>query len=305
MNKPLNFLLSLITDDNDYQIEQAAAAQDTARQLGVNIEIVYAEGDSVTQSQQLLKAIQGPEASRPDAILFEPVGGTGLPQVASAAVAAGIGWCILNRDVPYTADLRRTAKVPVFSVCTDHREVSRIQAKQLAALLPAGGMVLYIQGPSENFAAQQRSAGMQEAKAASIQFTTLRGQWTEASAFRSVSSWLRLTTSQKAHLQAIVAQNDTMAVGARKAIETHISEVERDRWLHLPFLGVDGLPKTGQAWVRSGLLTATVVCPPNTVPAIEVMVHALQSGVQPPERKYTTPRSFPEVEDLLASRLNK
>jgi ABC-type sugar transport system substrate-binding protein len=305
MNKPLNFLLSLITDDNDYQIEQAAAAQDTARQLGVNLEILYAQSDSVTQSQQLLTAIQGPGASRPDAILFEPAGGTGLPQVATAAVAAGIGWCILNRDAPYTTDLRRTAKVPVFSVGTDHREVGRIQARQLAALLPVGGLVLYIQGPSENFAAQQRTAGIQEAKAASIQFTLLRGQWTEASAFRSVSSWLRLTTSQKARLEAVVAQNDTMAIGARKAIEAHVSEAERDHWLRLPFLGVDGLPKTGQAWVRSGLLTATIVCPPNTVPAVEVMVHALQNGIQPPERKYMTPRSFPEVEDLLASRLKK
>lgn len=302
MNKSLNFLLSLITDDNDYQIEQAAAAQDSARRLGVNIEIVYAQGDSVTQSQQLLKAIQGPAGGRPDAILFEPAGGTGLPQAATAAVAAGIGWCILNRDVAYTADLRRTAKVPVFSVCTDNREVGRIQARQLAALLPSGGAVLYIQGPTENFAAQQRTSGIQEAKAASLQFTLLRGQWTEASAFRSVSSWLRLTTSQKAHLDVVMAQNDTMAVGARKAIEAHVGDVERDKWLRLPFLGVDGLPKTGQAWVRSGLLTATIVCPPNTVPAIEVMVHALQSGTQPPERKYMTPRSFPEIEELLASR---
>ena len=33
---------------------------------------------------------------------------------------------------------------------------------------------------------------------------------------------------------------------------------ERERWLNLPFTGCDGLPKTGQSWLRSGLLAATI-----------------------------------------------
>src|SRR5271157_4840404 len=150
MIKRLNVLLSLLTDDNDYQLEQAAAAQQTAGQLGVNLEVVYAENDSVTQSQQLLKAIQGPPSTRPNAILFQPVGRMALPQVANAAVAAGIGWGILNREAPYVGDLRRSSKVPVFSVSSDHREIGRIQGRQISALLPGGGTVLHVQGPSES-----------------------------------------------------------------------------------------------------------------------------------------------------------
>jgi ABC-type sugar transport system substrate-binding protein len=85
----LNVLVSLITEDNDYQKEQAAAAEDAARLLDANLQIVYADNDAVNQSQQLARVIQRP-AQRPDAILVEPVG-TGMPQVAAAA-AAGIGW---------------------------------------------------------------------------------------------------------------------------------------------------------------------------------------------------------------------
>ena len=57
--KKLNFLVSLTNDDNDYQQEQASAAQQAARRLDVDITIVHANNDAVTQSQQLLHYIQG------------------------------------------------------------------------------------------------------------------------------------------------------------------------------------------------------------------------------------------------------
>jgi ribose transport system substrate-binding protein len=146
---------------------------------------------------------------------------------------------------------------------------------------------------------------MNETKPANVELSLLRGQWTQGSAQRTVCSWLSLATSRRARIDLIAAQNDVMALGARKGIEERIGEAERERWLRLPFIGVDGLPKTGQNWVRTGLLTATVVVPPNTPLAIEAMVQALQKGLQPPERKYTTPQSFPASEELVSSRLER
>ena len=86
MKKP-TFVVSLTTDDNDYQMEQAVAAENAALRLDVKVEIVYADNDAILQSQQLLKVIQSSSTSQPDGIVFEPVGGTGLPQVAGAAAA--------------------------------------------------------------------------------------------------------------------------------------------------------------------------------------------------------------------------
>jgi ribose transport system substrate-binding protein len=295
----LRFLLSLTTNDNDYQIEQARAAEQAAKKLSVDLQILYADNDAINQSTQILKSVQVAAEDRPDAIVFEPVGGTALPQVARAAVSAGIGWAVLNRDANYVPELRQSnTKTPVFSVSSDHVEIGRIQGRQCAALLPTGGTVLYIQGPSENSAAKERTLGMQEAKPANIHLVMLRAQWTEESAQRAVRSWLKLTTSQKANIDLIAAQDDSMALGARKAFQELTSEIERERWLGLPFLGCDGLPSTGQAWVRSGQLAATIFIPPNTGQAMEMLVNALQGGKRPPERALTDAVSVPPLESL-------
>jgi ABC-type sugar transport system substrate-binding protein len=162
----LNVLVSLITDDNDFQVEQAAAAQDAARRLDVSIRLMYAGNDAVDQSQQLVRAIQS-AAARPDAILVEPVG-TGMPQVAAAASAAGVGWGVLNREVDYVARLRGMSRSPVFSVSIDQEEVGRIQAKQFALFLKNGGDVLYVEGPFTGEVAQLRASGMNSAKPENI-----------------------------------------------------------------------------------------------------------------------------------------
>jgi ABC-type sugar transport system substrate-binding protein len=73
--KKLTFVVALTTNDNDYQIEQAVAAENAARKLDVNLQIVFAENDSILQSQQLLKIIQSSSVARPNGIIFEPVGG--------------------------------------------------------------------------------------------------------------------------------------------------------------------------------------------------------------------------------------
>jgi ribose transport system substrate-binding protein len=297
--KKLSFLVSLTNNDNDYQQEQAAAAEKAGRRLGVDVQIVHANNDAVTQSQQLLHFIQGSAASRPDAIIFEPAGGTGFPQVARAAVAADIGWVVLNHEADYLRQLRQTSQVPVFSISSDHEEVGKIQGKQFAALLPRGGSILYIEGPANSSAAQLRSAGMNLAKPDNIQVKTMRANWTEEGAHRAMSSWLRLRTSQETIIDLVGAQDDSMAAGARKAFG-EIAEGERERWMKIPFTGCDGLPKTGQSWVRSGLLAATIYIRPNTDLALEMLTEAIRTGVQPLERKLIMPESMPSMDELAA-----
>jgi ribose transport system substrate-binding protein len=298
--KRLNFLVSLTNNDNDYQQEQAAAAEKTARRLGVDVKIVHANNDAVAQSQQLLHYVQDSSVTRPDAILFEPAGGTAFPQVARAAAAAGIGWVVLNHEVDYVLELRRLYKVPVFAISSDHEEVGKIQGKQFAALLPNGGKVLYIEGPANSSAAKERTAGMNRTKPSNIQVKSMRANWTEDSAHKAVSSWLRLRTSQESHVDLVGAQDDSMAVGARKAF-SEIAEGERARWMKIPITGCDGMPKTGQAWVRNGTLAATIFIRPNTDLALEMLVEAMNNGAQLPERKVTEPESVPSLADLAAS----
>lgn len=301
--KRLRVVVSLMTQDNDYQVEQAAAAEEAAHRLGVDVEIVYADADSIQQSQQILRFVQAAPEARPDGIIFEPVGGLALPQVGRAAVSAGIGWVVLNREVEYVKQLRAAFKAPVFIVTIDNLEAGRIQGRQMGALLPAGGSVLYIQGPSDSDASKLRNAGMYETKPANIHVKAMKGNWTEASAFKAVTSWLRLSTSQQSHIDIIAAQNDAMAAGAKKAFQQFSYEAEgREHWVNLPFLGVDGVPKTGQAWVRSSVLTATVVCPPLAGMAMDLLTRALQTKTMPPETTLIAPHSFPEIVALKGAK---
>src|SRR5271167_3580647 len=227
----LRFLVSLTTNDNDYQMEQAESAENAARRLNVELQISYADNDAINQSTQILKAIQSASPVRPHAVIFEPVGGTALPQVARAAVSAGIGWAILNREATYVSELRKTSSAPVFSVSSDHIEIGRIQGRQFAALLPQGGSVLYIQGPTENSAAKERTAGMRQTKPANIKINMLKGQWTEESSYKAVSSWMRLSTSGKQFVDLVGAQDDSMAIGARKAMQESSDGAAREKWL--------------------------------------------------------------------------
>src|ERR1700691_4328223 len=272
----LNVVVALITRDNDYQAEQAAAAT----RLGAKIQIIYADNDAVNQTQQLVKIIQDP-IQRPTAILVEPVG-TGMPQIAKAAVAAGVGWGILSRQADYISELRRgnqgrENQVPVFSVTTDQEEIGRIQGKQLAALATEGN-ILYIEGPSSTSVSGLRRKGLLHTKPTGVEMKTLKGDWTERSAHHAVKSWLSLSTSRQLHIRAVLCQNDAMAMGARKAF-VDLTEKDRDQWLKTPFLGCDGVTKTGQEWVRCGYLTATVITPPTAGLAMEILVKASRTGV--------------------------
>jgi ribose transport system substrate-binding protein len=295
--KKLSFVVSLTNNENDYQQEQASAAERAARRLGVDVKIIHADNDSLKQSQQLLEFIQNTTGPRPDAIVFEPAGGTAFPQVARAAAAAGIGWVILNHDVDYVHQLRQAYPVPIFSISSDHVEVGRIQGRQFAALLPQGGSVLYIEGPAASSAARDRTRGMNQSKPANIQVKSMRANWTEDSAYRTVISWLRLRTSQEMRIDLVGAQDDSMAMGARKAF-TELAQGERERWLKIPFTGCDGMPQTGQTWVRSGELAATIFIRANTDLALEMLTEAIQKGSPLPEQHLTIPESVPALGEL-------
>jgi ABC-type sugar transport system substrate-binding protein len=295
------FVLSLITTDNDYQKQQAASAQEVANRLGFELDIIFAENDSIMQSQQLLSTIQS-SGPKPDGIAFEPVSGTGLPQVAKAAVAAKIGWAVVNRSVDYVSALRAHSSVPVFQVSADHVEVGRIQGRQMRALLPQGGLVLYIQGPTSVTAAEDRTRGLSETKPENIQLRVIKGSWTQESAYAAVSAWMRLSTSHTLPVSAIVAQNDTMAIGARRAFEESTSGAERERWLGLPFLGCDGLPETGRAWVHRGLLAATITLPETAGVALEMLANAQRTGKVMPEMTLVAPASYPPIGEISGKR---
>lgn len=294
--KKLSIVISL-PGENNYLREQEAAAKTTAQRLGLDLRIVNAKSDPVTQSQQLLEIVQTTSA-RPDAIVVEPVNNQGLPRVAEAAVAAGIGWVISNALVDYLEALRKNAKAPVFGVSQDHPEVGRMQGRQIRAILPRGGAILYLRGPATNFLAAQRSEALESELGANIQFKSLKIQWTEESAYNSVTSWLRLSTVRANDTQLIAAQNTDFILAARRAFEDNTSGDERTKWLGLPYCGVAVLSQVKQL-MDSGTLTAAIVTPVTLDKALEILVRHLQARSQPQQQTFVKASSEPSLDDLI------
>ncbi|MFI5184622.1 MAG: substrate-binding domain-containing protein [Vicinamibacteria bacterium] len=298
VDKP-KLVVGLLAEDQEFQRMQADDARTAAVHAGFDVQILFAENSAILQIQQLYKAIHAPEDQRPKAIIVETVVGEGLGRVASAAARAGVGWVLINRKVSYLEGLRREHPgLPIAAVSTDQVEVGRIQARQFQALLPSGqGLVLYVQGPADTSAAQERLQGVREGLAGGpIDLKILDGQWTEASGEQAVQRWLRLKSSEELHPDVVGCQNDAMAVGVRRALEAWAARPELAR---LPLTGCDGLPDGGQRLVNMGQLAATVIAPSNTGPAVEAVARALKTRQPIPGELFLKPSSYPSEADIL------
>jgi ribose transport system substrate-binding protein len=294
--KKLKILVSLLTNQNHYQRRQESAALEMGQRIGVDVQVIYANNDAITQGEQLLNAIQAPPPSRPDGLVCYPVGTT-LHQVARRAASAGLGWAVLNRECDYIGELRGLSPAPFFTITTNNEEIGRIQGRQIAKLSPSG-LVLHLIGPSVSSIVHLRTSGMQSTKPARTQIRTLVGDWSEQSGYNVVSRWLQLKTSGETPVTLVAAQNDDMAVGARRAFEEKMAGSQRERWTRLPYIGCDCCPGAGESWVRKGLLTASIVNPPTAGTAVEMMARAIQTNSQPSERTVVEPTSYPALETL-------
>jgi hypothetical protein len=226
---------------------------------------------------------------------------TGLRRVAEAAVAEGIAWVISNSDVDYVQQLRKSPRVPVFTVTQGQHEIGRLQGKQLAALLPQGGSVLCVEGPSMSSVAVQRHEGMDIAKPRNVQTTTVRSKWSEDSAFQNTGAWLRLATSRAEKFHLVAGQTHELAVGARKALLGTDNPEQQKKWLETPFLGI-GIASQVKPLVDGRILTAAVVTAVTMDLAIRTLVKAFETQVQPPERTIVEAASLPALDKLTAKR---
>ncbi len=250
--------------------------------------MLFADNDPRLQERQLRERVRAAASERPLAFVAETVAGEALADLAREAVAAGTAWVLVNREAPYLDDLRRVAaRLAIFMVSTDQLEIGRIQARQIRALLPNGGDVLYVQGPADTSAAQDRLRGARDGlRGARLGLSVVNGDWTETSGERAAGAWLEASPGGRVAL--VAAQNDSMALGARRAF----AAAGRDTGVR--FTGCDGLAAGGRRLVDSGVLAATIISPTTTGPALERLSEWLQSGRLPPREVLLEPNSYPD-----------
>ncbi len=286
-------VVSLLRSDQEFQQMQAADAKATAARVGVDVQVVYAESNAIQQIHQLYQHVHAPAAERPAAFIVEAVSRDGMERLARNAIKAGIAWVAQQWNTEYVGRLRAESPGMAYSVSVDEEEIGRLQAQQLKALLPGGGAVLLLQGPLESDTSVLRMLGLRNNLPGSVQLKrVLNGDWTAESASKAVASWMRLKTTEGESIDLVAAQNDSMAAGARKTI----LELRRE-WANLPFTGCDGLPNGGRRLVAEGQLTATIVKPTTTGPAIELIARKL-NGASVPADLVLHAQSHPALERL-------
>jgi len=282
-------IVGLLTAEQEFQQLQGKDARDTGARLGLDVEVLFAESNAVVQIQQLFRHIHAAEGERPVAIVVEAAAGDGLERVAKNAVGAGIGWILVNTRVAYLEGMRAAHPgLAIAVVGADQKEVGCIQGRQCRSLLPGGGHVLCVQGPEYSTVTLDRFTGLREALGPGFEVRALNGDWTDASGERAVASWLRLSTAAAFRPDIVACQNDSMAVGARRALARHHPE-----WASAPFLGCDGLPQGGLKMVAAGELAATIVTVSNTGPALELVSRWMRTREVPPREVLLPPRSHP------------
>jgi len=136
---------------------------------------------------------------------------------------------------------------------------------------------------------------MQEAKPSNIHFTLLRAQWTEE-APSDLCARGSIEYFAKSDIDLIAAQDDSLAIGARKALRMP-SESEQERWL-TPFTRLRWLAENWRGrGSAAGCWAATVFVPPTQA----WRSICLPSHAKPQTRRrapLTVPVSIPALDQL-------
>ena len=245
---------------NAFQIAVTEGAQAKAAELGVELTILSADQDAATQITQIEQCV----SEGFDAILFEPVDPDGLRDAAKAASDAGV---VVINIVSSCTDWE-DAGISAVS-CGNNVKAGENEMQHVADLLGGKGNVAILTGPAASSDALDRLEGYENILANYPDMVQVVSpadcQWDTAKAQATVESWLSAYD-----LDAIVCENDGMAVGAGNAAGANSGIV---------ITGLDGTPDGYEA-IKDGRMAGTVAQDGGAMAAngLEAAVTLLDGG---------------------------
>ncbi|EJL05286.1 ribose ABC transporter, periplasmic ribose-binding protein, putative [Pseudomonas fluorescens Q2-87] len=209
---------------------------------GVTLQFEDARSDVVKQLSQVESFI----SQKVDALIVNPVDTAATQRITKAAVAAGIPLVYVNRrpDDP---------KLPegVVTVASDDLEAGRMQMQYLADKMGGKGDIVILLGDLANNSTTNRTKGVKDilAKYPNIKIEQQQtGTWSRDKGMTLVNDWL----TQGREFQAVVANNDEMAIGAAMALKQ--AGTKKGSVL---IAGVDGTPD-GLNAIKKGEMAVSV-----------------------------------------------
>lgn len=192
-----------------------------------------------------------------DLLIISPKEAAPLTQPVAAVYDQGIPVIVLDRAV--TGD-----KYTMF-IGADNKQIGKAAGEYIKETLGGQGKVVELKGLMTSTPAQDRHAGFREGIAGSNIEVIFEADmhWLEPDARKEMESAL----ARFPQIDLVYAHNDPGAHGAYMAAKA------AGREGNMKFVGIDGLPQEGQAYVQQGILTATFEYPTGGKEAID---HALQ-----------------------------
>lgn len=288
--------LLLADEENAYQQLLVKKAMELSGRHGVEVlPPRFASNREVKQISQFYDCIA--KATRPDGIVSILVSAESMRGSIEAVAKAGIDCVLVNRIPTFLPQMSEEhTDVLLASVAPDQVEIGRLQGHQCLRILPDGGNVILVLGVAGAPSTLERREGFLEVVGDKITVQELHGRWLMDRAEAAVNHFLKIGGARtKADL--VVCQNDPMAAGVSAALANQAKLLGFAEIAKIPVIGCDGLPDEGQKMVRAKKIDATVVMPPSSPEALEILSKYWNEGVRTLNATLP-PTSFPPVDTL-------
>jgi len=200
-------------DDNFLTVLRNSMAEYAKTQSGVTLQIEDAKDDVSKQLSQVQNFI----ANGVDAIIVNPVDTSATGAITKAAADAGVPLVYVNRE---PIDVDKLGPKAAF-VASNEAESGTLEAKQICKLLGGKGNILVMEGVLSNQSAVQRTKDIHEVISTPdcsgmkvVAEQTANYDRTQAQ--NLMTNWL----SKGMQFDAVVSNNDEMAVGALQAMKS-------------------------------------------------------------------------------------
>jgi len=224
---------------NEFILNIQDAVRKRAKEL--NVKLIEVEGQGKAENQ--ISQVENFLAMDVDAIILNPFDKYGSAPVVSIAKREGKPIVVLNAIVV------NVDQADAY-VGSDDSEAGRIAATYICKLLNGKGNIAIIRGPNGHSAEIQRTSGIAEVlknfPGIKVPFDQ-SANWDRAQGLNLMENWL----GTGKEINAVIAQNDEMALGAYKAIEA--AGKQKD----ILVIGIDAISDALKA-VKEGRLCATV-----------------------------------------------
>lgn len=232
---------------NEFFKTMADGAEQYQTEHADEFELIVNGIKNETDLAQQVALVEQMVARGVDAIVIAPADSKAIVPSLKRAQDAGI--IVINIDNKLNAEVLSLSDASIPFVGPDNRAGARLVGEALARTLKPSDQVAILEGVPTAFNAQERRAGLEEAmKTAGMEVVSIQSAQWEMEKANTVTS--AILTSHPG-LAAILASNDSMALGAAAAVKAAGKEKS------VKIVGFDNISAV-QSLIKEGRIFATV-----------------------------------------------